>query len=218
MLHYMIGGQNSAALRVETRCYSHDWYRRFRNPNNNLDFVVYLKNDIHPWGDRILAASRSALANVLREDFAQIVNEHGGLTVCVVPRAKRETSYPLSQMGLKRTIRAVVGEFGMLTDGIDFIIRHTDTLCTHRARSGHGGNGEAPRPGLIRDTCTLSSDIAGKSILLVDDIYTRNVGIDEDAVQSLYDHGAREVIFYAVGATAGHSLRGTDGVYFSDVA
>ena len=123
------------------------------------------------------------------------------MTVCGVPRSKRENSYTLSQMGLKWTIRAVARELG-LEDGMDYIVRHTDTVCTHRARSGHGGAGEMPRPGLLKDTCFIDPRIAGKDIFLVDDIYTPGVGIDEDAIQTVLDSGAKSVIFYAVGYTA----------------
>ena len=54
----------------------------------------------------------------------------------------------------------------------------------------------------MRDTCRLSGDIAGKNIVLVDDIYTAGVGIDEDGVQALFDAGAASVIMYALGCTA----------------
>ena len=40
-----------------------------------------------------------------------------------------------------------------------------------------------------------------KNILLIDDVYTKDVGIDEDAIQALFDHGAKSVIFYSVGKT-----------------
>ena len=79
--------------------------------------------------------------------------------------------------------------------------------CTHQSFWGHGGDGERPRPGLIRDTCNLSVDIAGKNIVLVDDIYTAGVGIDEDGVQALLDAGAKSVIMYAFGCTARRGYR-----------
>ena len=41
----------------------------------------------------------------------------------------------------------------------------------------------------------------GKDILLIDDIYTKTVNIDEDAIQALLDNGARSVFFYAIGKT-----------------
>jgi predicted amidophosphoribosyltransferase len=41
----------------------------------------------------------------------------------------------------------------------------------------------------------------GKDILLIDDVYTCSINIDEDAIQALYDNGANSVIFYAIGKT-----------------
>ena len=37
--------------------------------------------------------------------------------------------------------------------------------------------------------------------MLIDDIYTLGVNVVEDCIQALYDRGARQVIFYAVGRT-----------------
>ena len=183
--------------------YFHDWYYTMRDPRNIMHYLTNLKNDIPPYHTPdIIRESEAELAQVLREDFARIVSMYGAMTVCGVPRSKRESSYPFSQMGLKRTIRAVANEIPLLEDGMDFIIRNTDTVCTHRARSGHGGAGEMPRPGLLRDTCFMSPSIVGKDILLVDDIYTPGVGIDEDAIQAVLDCGAKSVVFYAVGHTA----------------
>ena len=183
--------------------YFHDWYYTMRDPRNTMRFITNLKNDIPPYhSPEVLRQSEQDLADVLSLDFPEIVHLHGPLTVCGVPRSKRESIYRYSQMGLKRTIRAVAQRTAGLYDGMDYIVRHTDTICTHRARSGHGGAGEMPRPGLIRDTCYLSPDIAGKNILLIDDIYMPGVGIDEDAMSTLLECGARSVIFYAVGYTA----------------
>ena len=182
--------------------YFHDWYYTRKDPRNTMRYLTNLKNDIPPFHTpEVIRQSEEELAQVLRDDFAAIVSAYGLMTVCGVPRSKRETSYNSSQMGLKRTIRAVARELG-LEDGMDYIIRHTDTVCTHRARSGYGGAGEKPRPGLLMDTCIMSPGIAGKDILLVDDIYTPSVGIDEDTIQAVLDCGAKSVIFYAVGYTA----------------
>jgi len=37
---------------------------------------------------------------------------------------------------------------------------------------------------------------------LVDDLYTKGVNIDEDAIQALLDKGAKNVVFYSVGVIA----------------
>ena len=189
-------------LHQEIIGYFHDWYYGMYDPKNNIKFVNYLKNDLGNISTELLTKSEGELTRVLVEDFSEIVNRHGMLTVCGVPRSKKESSYPYAKMGLKRAIRAAVQNTMNMVDGMDYIVRHTDTICTHRARWGYGGLGERPRQGLLRDTCFLSSAIAGKDILLVDDIYTPSVGIDEDAIQAVLDCGARSVIFYAVGYTA----------------
>ena len=55
--------------------------------------------------------------------------------------------------------------------------------------------------------CNISAEVAGKNIVLVDDIYTAGVGIDEDGVQALLDAGARSVIMYTFGCTASRGYR-----------
>ena len=43
--------------------------------------------------------------------------------------------------------------------------------------------------------------VKGKDILLIDDVYTKSINIDEDAIQVLLDKGARSVLFYCIGKT-----------------
>ena len=54
---------------------------------------------------------------------------------------------------------------------------------------------------MTKDTCSISDDVIGKDILLIDDLYTKTVNIDEDCIQALLDKGARSVIFYSIGKT-----------------
>lgn len=68
-------------------------------------------------------------------------------------------------------------------------------------KSGYGGNGNLPYPGITKETCTISDKIKNKDILLIDDLYTAKVNIDEDAIQTLLDKGANSVIFYSLGKT-----------------
>lgn len=198
--------KDSRYLQQTVKGYFHDWYYTCHDPRTQIGYVVMLKNDYPPRTHKEICESMKTLRSVLAADFAQIVRDNKGraLTVCGVPRAKAECTYDKWQTGLKRTFRMAVKDNPELRDGLDFIVREKDTQTTHRARSGRGGNGELPRPGLIRDTCRLSPEIKGRDILLVDDIYTSGVGIDEDAVQTLLDCGARSVVFYAVGYTANH--------------
>lgn len=192
-------GKNRFLGRV-VKIYCHARYYGFHSDVNTIAFVNFLKNDLRTF-THLVPASELEAAQVLANDLAGLTRMYGPLTVCGIPRSKRESVYPVEKMGLKRAIRRAVLGNSMLSDGLDYIIRHTDTLCTHRSRWGYGGAGEAPRPGLLRDTCTLSPAIAGKNIVLVDDIYTPGVGIDEDGVQALFDAGAKNVILYTFGYT-----------------
>lgn len=194
----------------------HGYYYRMKDPRNTMKYLTTLKNDIPPYeSEEVVHGSKLSLAKVLLEDFPTLVSRFGTMTVCGVPRSKRESDYAYNQMGLKQTIRAVARMVNGLEDGMDFIIRHTDTVCTHRAKAGYGGEGEFPRPGLIKDTCNLSSEIKGRNILLVDDIYTPNVGIDEDAIEAMFEMGAKSVVFYAVGHTmkSGNLVAAAFGIY-----
>jgi len=181
--------------------YYHDEYYGMSSPNNRIRFVNVLKNDRLLSSPNDIARGEVMLATAIRADLARITQAHGCLTLVGVPRSKCEASYPWAKMGLKRALRRAVSENSQLADGLDYIIRQQDTLCTHRSYWGYGGTGEGPRPGLIADTCFMSAEIAGKDILLVDDIYTPNCGIDEDAISAVLNAGARSVVFYAIGYT-----------------
>ena len=126
------------------------------------------------------------------------------LTICVIPRAKAETEYQPQQLLFRATIKETIEQLKQkfhyaLEDGTNYIIRHTNTRTTHL--QDHDTDGEKPYPRITCETCTISENVYGKSILLIDDIYTSNVNIDEDAIQALYDSGARKVLFYTIAKT-----------------
>lgn len=58
-----------------------------------------------------------------------------------------------------------------------------------------------PYIGITKDTCTISDEVRDKHILLIDDIYTKDVNVDEDAIQCLLDHGAKDVTFFSIART-----------------
>lgn len=195
------------------RCLSHDvqafyhedYYSggRWREPGTIENTICTLKNDITPYPAIVLQAARKNLARILETDLPQILRATGmsSLRVCVIPRAKREETYRYDQLYLRATIQMVVMRLTGFEDGTHDIIRHTDTKTTHRARSGFGGNGRMPYAGITNDTCTIADDVVGKDILLIDDLYTKTVNIDEDCLQALFDKGARRVFFYSIGKT-----------------
>jgi hypothetical protein len=165
--------------------------------------VCTLKNQFNDKGASVLQQAAINLIQILKNDLPQILQRTGksNLTVCVIPRAKAENTYSPNQKLLRAVIATVVDNLNGFSNGISYIIRHTDTITTHMDRSGYGGTGDLPYPGITKNTCTISADVRGKDILLIDDLYTKTVNIDEDAVQALLDKGAQSVVFYAVGKT-----------------
>lgn len=172
----------------------------------NPDFLYKLKNDPHhKWSQQHIRYAISDLNAVLGIDLPEIIKqvEASTLTVCVVPRAKAEASYRPDQLLFKATVGACARTIPGFADGSDFIIRHTNTRTTHLRNpvDGFENDGRMPYPGIASDTCNFSAHIRGRDILLVDDIYTKTVNIDEDMVQALFDNRARSVVFYAIGNT-----------------
>lgn len=163
------------------------------------NIICTLKNDITPFREEVLDLATQRLSNILKNDLPKILEytDLANLTVCVIPRAK--VNYDSNQLLLKSTIQDVVNKLCGFSNGIDYIIRHTDTRTTHRDRAGYGGTGKLPYVGITRKTCTISNNVKDKDILLIDDLYTESVNIDEDAIQALIDKGARSVFFYAIG-------------------
>jgi len=190
----------------------HTDYTRHGNPGNP-DYLNTLKNTFADAKKTTLDSAVRDLENVLCEDLPQIFHllQVSPVTVCVVPRAKAESSYKASQLLFKSAVRSVVKQLNGFCDGIDYIRRHSDTKTTHlneaatrrikNNRPDFRNEGAEPYPGITAETCHISKDVSGKNILLIDDIYTKTINIDEDAIQVLLNHGACAVVFYAIGRT-----------------
>lgn len=174
---------------------------------NNPNFLYKLKNDPHHnWTDYRLQEAQQEFLRVLLNDLPEVLRQINKtpLTVCVVPRAKAENSYNPNQLLFKATVRIAINRLGNnFIDGTNYIERHTNTKTTHirQPMEGYVNDGSVPYVGITNATCNISDDVIGKDILLIDDIYTRTVNIDEDAIQSLIDKGANSVSFYAIGKT-----------------
>ncbi|AVZ06538.1 amidophosphoribosyltransferase [Acinetobacter pittii] len=178
-----------------------EWQKRGTIAN----LIWTLKNDAHPF-PQYLPSAIQALKTILKQDLPEILRQVGNdkqLTICVIPRAKNEQNYRQDQLHFKRTVSEVANELDGFIDGTSYIMRNLNTQTTHLERGqGEGGDGNSPYPGITNDTCTISSEVRGKDILLIDDVYTKDVGIDEDAIQALLNHGANSVIFYSIGKTS----------------
>lgn len=174
---------------------------------NNPNYLYKLKNDPHHnWTDFRIQEAQQQLLRVLLIDLPEIVRQINvnPLTVCVVPRAKADNTYRPNQLLFRATIRNAVNQLGnSFRDGTNFIVRHTNTKTTHlrKPMEGFVNDGDEPYPGVSSATCNFSRNINGQNILLIDDIYTRTVNIDEDMIQSLLNSGANSVTFYAIGNT-----------------
>jgi len=178
--------------------------------SGNPDYINTLKNTFNNFSPYQLQGAAQELKNVLDQDLVNIFNQlkFSSLTVCVIPRAKDVNSYSADQMLFKSTVSTVVNELDGLCNGVNYITRHTDTKTTHLQRPIENGqitqydnSGDMPYAGITSETCNISSNVSGKDIILIDDIYTNNVNIDEDAIQALLDNGANSVTFYAIGYT-----------------
>lgn len=189
-------------LNQNIQAYYHQDYTTF-GTDGNPDFLNYLKNQFNVTNGDKLNNSMRELIVVLKVDLPKIKNiySNSNLTVCVIPRAKKEGYYSENQKLFKAMISTAADKLNGFSNGTSYLIRHTDTRTTHMDKSGYGGDGALPYIGITKNTCNISNEVIGKDILLIDDIYTSGVNIDEDAIQALLDKGARNVYFYSVGKT-----------------
>lgn len=174
---------------------------------NNPNYLYKLKNDPHHnWTAFRIQEAQKDLLRVLVADLPHIQNHINKrpITICVVPRAKADNIYSSNQLLFKATVRnAVIALGNNFIDGTNFIQRHTNTKTTHIRQpiNGYDNDGSSPYVGITNATCNISNHVIGKDVLLIDDIYTRTVNIDEDVIQALIDKGANSVSFYAIGKT-----------------
>ena len=189
-------------LSRSTNAFCHVPYTRMGNPGNP-DYLNDLKNTFNDFSEHKLQSAVQELRDVLQEDLPQILRSLGFvvITVCVVPRAKVENAYQPSQQLFRATVQAAIAQRHGFTDGTNYIRRHTNTRTTHLRNPirNHTNDGPLPYPGITAETCEISPNFMGNDILLIDDIYTPSVNIDEDAINALLKAGAHTVTFYAVG-------------------
>lgn len=204
MEEFVISANN--CLRHNTKAFTHSDYHgggNWKIQGTVENMICTIKNHPDPYPQSVLNNATMRLSAILAEELPQILQATGlqNLRVCVIPRSKREDYFEDNQKLFRATIQQTIRTLNGFEDGTYDIIRHTNTATTHLSRSGRGGEGPMPYCGITKDTCTISNNVYGKDILLIDDLYTRTVNIDEDAIQALYDNGAKSVIFYAIGKT-----------------
>lgn len=190
--------------------YYHTDYLRMGKPGNP-DFLNIPKNTFNDFNIEKLNDALKEIENILFHDIYEVYKQlqTKELTICVIPRSK--ANLEKTQLYFLEAVKIAIGNIcyeyneldNLIEDGTDYIKRHTNTYTTHLGDrvSKYINDGPKPYPGITKDTCHISSKVKGKHILLIDDIYTKNVNIDEDAIQALLDNGAASVTFYAVAKT-----------------
>lgn len=196
--------QRNEYLNQNVKAFYHTNYVGHGNPGNP-DYINKLKNTYGDFSNATLNMAVQELADVLSEDFPQIFQklQFNSLTVSVVPRAKAHSIYAPNQLLFKSAVSSVAKKLNGFYDGTDYIVRHANTKTTHLRKPipNYNNDGPEPYPGITAETCNISNNVKGKNVLLIDDLYTKTVNIDEDAIQVLLDNGAKSVTFYAVGNT-----------------
>lgn len=167
------------------------------------NIITTLKNQFLDKQTDTLRQAQISLLEILSKDLPKILQQtkKNNLIVCTVPRARALHNYLPNQLFFKEAVSMAVKKSSNFKDGTDYLIRHTDTRTTHLDKSGYGGDGPLPYPGITKKTCTISEKVRGADILLIDDLYTEYVNIDEDVIQALFDNKASSVVFYSLGKT-----------------
>lgn len=187
--------------------YHHDYAGgEWRNQGTIESYIVTLKNTFENETDAKLKTAIQKIKGILSVDLPQVLRDSGLInpTVVVVPRAKVENNYIPKQLLFKQTISDFINSSENFINGTNFIVRHTNTFTTHLRYANVQNDGQTPNqhgPGITNATCHISANVRGRDILLIDDLYTRTVNVDEDAIQALLDYGANNVTFYSIGKT-----------------
>lgn len=185
--------------------YSHEYIKLNSDNANNFsgmvsDDIRTLKNTFDKEIDNIMLSAKDSIRTISTTDIKAIINKKNiadPVVVCV-PRSK--ASFSDQQLLFQKAISEAVKNIGVV-DGSRYIKRISDTKTTHLIRTKKGdisGNGDLPYPGITKKTCRLCGSVRGRNIILVDDIYTKTINIDEDCCQFLLDNGANSVILYTI--------------------
>lgn len=176
------------------------------------DFYISKANGGSPFSELILAIKshatddvRNDIANIVREDLKKIlmIDFYRGKTVYifVVPRSKPDSFWREEELQFRSAVMVGIKDLQNVIDGTNAIKRVVETQTTHLAHLDIQNNGAAPYPGITQDTCEFNMNICGKDVILIDDIYTENKGIDEDCIQFLINKKAGSISLYTLGMT-----------------
>jgi acetylglutamate synthase len=138
-------------LKRRVKAFYHTDYLKHKNPGNP-DYLNVLKNDLRKRSSAELQAAVKELDEIMNLDFQQIQsNVDKELTVCVVPRAKKENYFTPNQQLFRATVQRAAQCTGFI-DGTNYIIRNTNTKTTHLAKTNIPNDGDMPSPGILKKT------------------------------------------------------------------
>lgn len=197
--------QNSFLRRPVKAFYDCAYVKPDPNNANNFsgrvsDAIRTLKNQFCKETDSELSRAKNYIRAIATTDLNAIITQNNisnPIIVCV-PRSKADFSD--KQLFFHKAISEATKNVGA-TDGSNYIKRITNTKTTHLTntkRGDMGGDGDMPYPGITKSTCRLDGFIRDKNVILVDDIYTKTVNIDEDCCQYLIDNGVNSVLLYTI--------------------
>ena len=192
--------ENSFLGKCTQGYYSKD-YIGYQQPNNP-DFINHLKNMTKAKNELELVHDFVVAYETAYTAIKEIIQSESLLNcvITVVPRSKTENSYAQSQKMFRKAISCVADQL-KLTNATEAFKRVKNTRTTHSWRM-ENNTGDLPYPGITRDTCEIDgSYFHRKDVILVDDIYTKNINVAEDCIQTLYDFGAKRVIMYVIAKT-----------------
>jgi phosphoribosylpyrophosphate synthetase len=164
------------------------------------DAIRTLKNTFNRENDNELFRAKNYIRTIATTDLKQIIEQErieNPIIICV-PRSKADFS---DKQLLFRIAISEAANSTMVTNGVEYIKRIRNTKTTHLANTRKGdmsGDGDMPYPGITNDTCRLNGSVNGRNVILVDDIYTKTINIDEDCCQFLLDNGAKSVTLYTI--------------------
>lgn len=189
-------------------CY-YTGYGKVGNPH----FLNHLKNTFNDIDITILDSAKRIVSDIIVADVPVIMRmcEVQNCTMVAIPRAKALNTYTPLQLFFRDAVSEAARRLPGVVDGTGCIVRHTNTRTTHLrkdvgrvAKFGRVdvNDGDEPYPGITKNTCFIDSSLINKrTVILVDDIYTKTCNVDEDCVQALMDNGAAKVLFYAIAYT-----------------
>lgn len=201
MINYTI--KKNKFLEKNVNAYYSLEFKGYENPGNP-DFLNHLKNTFDDKDEDLLEKSKEELKDTLEKDLKYIISEKewkcNECSIITVPRAKNYNKYSKDQLLFIESVSDTAKKLNFI-DSTKAIIRHTDVKTTH-LKNVENNTGKDPYPGITKETCTIKRDlIENKKIILVDDVYTPNVNVDEDCLQAILDLNPNDLIFYSVAYT-----------------